>query len=177
MILNYQKISVPITGKTELEEDGSNLAIVLKTIIDDKDKSEIFSTLMNDILPFINVIKVDKSKEDNSFIMKLKETCSNDFFPAHLISDGTINMTALITALYFEDKPLIIVEEPERNIHPHLISKLVAMVNEASEMKQIIITTHNPEMLKHLPLESLLLISRDSNSFSIIDLNLMRKNR
>ena len=157
-----------MTGKSELEEDGSNLPIVLKTIIDDHDNYELFSALISNVLPFITEIKVDKSKDDNSFILKLKETCSTEFFPAHLLSDGTIIMTALITSLYFEDNPFIILEEPERNIHPHLISKLVTMFLEASEDKQILITTHNPEMVKHIPLDDILLISRDKNRFSTI---------
>ena len=71
-------------------------------------------------------------------------------------------------ALYFERKPLIIVEEPERNIHPYLISRIVDMMMEASLNKQIIITTHNPEVVKHTSLEHLLLISRDEEGFSTI---------
>lgn len=162
------KRSVPRTGKTELENDGKNLAIVLKNIIDDPEKYEIFSGLIRNVLPFVSIMQVDKSKEDNSFQLKLQETCSNKFLPAQLISDGTINLTALITALYFEEKPLIIVEEPERNIHPQLISKLAAMINEASADKQIIITTHNPEIIKHIKLEDIILISRPEKRFSVI---------
>lgn len=33
------KKATPITGKAELEEDGENLAIVLKNIIEDKNKA------------------------------------------------------------------------------------------------------------------------------------------
>ena len=73
-----------------------------------------------------------------------------------------------IIALYFEKKELIIIEEPERNIHPSLISKLISMMKEASKKKQIIITTHNPEFVKNADLKSLLLISRDKQGFSTI---------
>jgi len=52
------KKSVPITGKAELEEDGSNLAIVLKNIIGDEDKKRKFSNLVKDLLPFVEDLDV-----------------------------------------------------------------------------------------------------------------------
>ena len=92
----------------------------------------------------------------------------NKYLPASLISDGTINLTALIIALYFEKKQICIVEEPERNIHPYLISKVIDMMKDASQNKQIIISTHNPEIVKYAGLENILLVSRDKDGFSTI---------
>lgn len=161
------KRAVPITGKIELEEDGRNLPISLKNILDDKENEEIFLNLMKDVLPLVNKVGTENF-EDMSIILKLQESGSKDFFPAPFISDGTINITALITALYFEESPLAVIEEPERNMHPHLISKIISMMQEASEDKQIILTTHNPEIIKHVNLKNILLISRDKNNFSKI---------
>jgi len=59
-----------------------------------------------------------------------------------------------------------IIEEPEKNIHPALIAKLVSMLKDASERKQIIVTTHNPEMVKHVAIEDIVLINRDRDGFS-----------
>lgn len=162
------KKATPITGKAEIEEDGSNLAIVLKNIIENKDKERKFSNLVKDLLPFVDELDVEKFA-DKSLLFKLKEIyAKKHYLPASLISDGTINMTALIIALYFEDKPLTIIEEPERNIHPHLISKVVEMMKDTSQKKQIIVTTHNPEIVKHAGLENILLILRDKDGFSYI---------
>lgn len=162
------KKAVPISGKTELEENGSNLAIVLKNIIEGGEKKRKFSNLIRDILFFVDDVGVEKFA-DRSLLFKLRETYhKRQFLPAFLLSDGTINLTALIIALYFEEKPLIIIEEPERNIHPYLISKVVGMMREASQTKQIITTTHNPEVVKHAALGEILLISRDKEGFSTI---------
>ena len=90
------------------------------------------------------------------------------YLPASLISDGTINITALIIALYFERKPLTIIEEPDRNIHPYLISKVINMMKDASQNKQVIVTTHNPEIVKYAGLENILFVSRCKEGFSII---------
>jgi len=162
------KKATPITGKAELEEDGSNLAIILKNIIENKDKERRFSNFVRDLLPFINKVDVERFA-DKSLLFKLQECYfPKDYLPASLISDGTINITALIIALYFEKKSLTIIEEPERNIHPHLISKIINMMKDASKKKQIIVTTHNPEMVKNADLEDILLVSRDKDGFSTI---------
>jgi len=164
------KESTPITGKSELEPDGRNLAIVIKNILDDEKKAESMSALMKDLLPFIESLTVDRLA-DKSLLVSLKEVYSGKkFLPAPLMSDGTINITALIIALYFEEKPVIAIEEPERNIHPHLISKIVDMMKDVSERfeKQIIVTTHNPEMVKYAGIENILLVHRDDRGFSRI---------
>ncbi len=162
------KKAVPITGRTELEEDGSNLAIVLKNIVESKEKKRKFSNLIKSLLPFVDDLGVEKFA-DKSLLFKLREIYdSRQYLPASLISDGTINTAALIVVLFFERKPFIIFEEPERNLHPSLISRTVSMLKEASQKKQIIVTTHNPEIVKHVDLQNLLLISRDESGFSQI---------
>ncbi len=161
------KKAIQITGKADLEEDGSNLAIVLQKILNQKKMEKKFSNLIEDILPFIADIDVEKLA-DKSFLFKLKETYSKNYLPASLISDGTINITALIIAIYFEKNPITIIEEPERNIHPHLISKLVSMMKDSSQNKQIIVTTHNPELIKYADLEDILLVKRNNIGFSVI---------
>ena len=106
---------------------------------------------------------------DKSLLFKIREKYfGRQYLPASLISDGTINITALIIALFFGKNQLTIIEEPERNIHPYLISRVVNMMKEASQKKQIIVTTHNPEMVKHAGLKNILLICRDKDGFSTV---------
>ena len=162
------KRATPISGPSELVIDGSNLAIVLNKILSDEESKRGFLNLSRDLLPFLRGVDVEKVA-DKSIFFKLQEKYAEKAdLPAFLISDGTINMMALIIALYFQQKRLSIIEEPERNIHPHLISKVMTMFREASEKKQIIATTHNPEMVKQADLEHILLVKRDGRGFSTI---------
>jgi predicted ATPase len=162
------KKATPITGKADLEEDGSNLAIVLKNIIGDGERKRKLENLLGDLLPFVAGLKVEKFA-DKSLLFTLGETYAKEhYLPASLISDGTINVTSLIAALYFEKKPVAIIEEPERNIHPSLISKIVAMMKDASQGKQIIVTTHNPEVVRHADIGDVLLVSRNGEGSSTI---------
>jgi len=162
------KRATPITGKADLEPDGSNLAIVLRNILQNEERREQLTLLVRDLLPFIADLKVDRFA-DKSLLISAKEVFSQEsYLPASFLSDGTIHLTALILALYFDKAPVVIIEEPERNIHPHLISKVAAMLADASKAKQVIVTTHNPELVKHSRLEDLLLVHRDADGFSQI---------
>ena len=161
------KRAVPFIGKTTLEEDGSNLAIVLKSIKQNAVRRRKFLNFIKELLPFVEDFGVDKFAD--TLLLKLREAYSSrHFLPASLLSDGTINIISLIIALYFERKSLKIIEEPERNIHPYLMSRIVKIMQEASRKTQIITTTHNPEIVKYVNLNDILLVSRDKSGFSSI---------
>jgi predicted ATPase len=159
--------AVQIAGKSQLEEDGNNLAIVLKNILGEKEKERLFLNILEDILPFIRQTKVENII-DKSLSINVKEIYSEASLPASLLSDGTINLISLIVALYFEEKSIVIIEEPDRYIHPSLIPKVLEIIKDASKKKQIIITTHNPEMVRYADLENLFLVYRNKEGFSEI---------
>ena len=162
------KRGVVITGKRELDENAGNLALVVKTILETPEKKRKFSNLLRDVLPFVEDFSVQKFM-DVSLILTMRERYAKSRdLPASSLSDGTIAIFAMIIALYFEEKPFIIIEEPTSHIHPFLVARLMRMMKEASEKKQVMITTHSTEVVKHAALDDILLISRDSEGFSII---------
>jgi predicted ATPase len=157
-----------ITGKRELDEDAGNLALVVKTILENPEKKRKFSNLLRDVLPFVEDFSVQKYM-DISLVLTMRERYAKSRdLPASSLSDGTIAIFAMIIALYFEEKPFIIIEEPVSHIHPFLIARLMRMMKEASQKKQVMVTTHSTEVVKHAALDDILLISRDSGGFSII---------
>jgi predicted ATPase len=162
------KKGIAITGRRELEEDAGNLVLVLKNIIGDPEKKRKFSNLLRDVLPFIEDFSVEKFM-DISLILTLREKYSRDHsLPSPSLSDGTLTIFALIIALYFEKKPFIIIEEPVSHIHPFLVARVISMMKESSKRKQVMITTHTTEVVKHASIEHLLLVSRDSEGFSVL---------
>jgi len=161
------KNSIPKRVKAELEENGSNLAVVVKNIMESEDGKRKLLNLVTYLLDFVVDLQVEQ-RMDKSFLLKLRERYSEKYLPVDLISDGTIDMIALTVALYFGKESLAIIEEPDRGVHPHLISRAVHMMEDASSNKQIIVTTHSPEVVKYANLDNLLLISRDKDGFSSI---------
>lgn len=151
-----------------LEENGSNVASVLHSILRTKENRKKLTTLLNEFLPFVDGITIENNF-DKSFSYKVQEKFSNKAFHANFLSDGTVSLLAIIIALYFEElSNVIILEEPERNIHPKLLSSLLESAEDVSEEKQVIITTHNPEFLKHAKIDNVRLVQRDADGYTLI---------
>ena len=76
-------------------------------------------------------------------------------------SDGTIRMLGLLAVLYQDPaQPFLSIEEPEANIHPGALAVLASVLDEASLRSQVLVTTHSPDMLDHLPAESFLVVEK-----------------
>lgn len=165
------KRAVPLGGRAVLEEDGSNLPVVLREILSHKETRHELLTLLGRFLPFVSNMGV-QNMVDRSVLLQLYERYLPDQpIPSMLLSDGTVQLVALIVALWVAPasrRSVVIAEEPDRNLHPHLIEQLVALFREISDRRQILFTTHNPEVVRHTPVENLLLVSRDKEGFSVI---------
>ena len=57
-------------------------------------------------------------------------------------------------------------EEPEKSMHPSLMARIAEMARDASRRRQIIMTTHSPELVGHAGIESLYAIKKDPGGFS-----------
>lgn len=155
-----------ISGRADLEEDGSNLAVVINNLVRTGNKRKLCD-LLTGILPFID--NVYTRRVANTLIFHIKEKYyAAKFLPSFLVSDGTMNLTALIIALFFESKSLKIIEEPERNIHPYLISRVMELMRDTSEKEQILTTSHNPEVVKYAEPNEILLAKRSDEGFTDI---------
>lgn len=155
-----------MTSVKMLDEDGSNIASVLKRIISSKKTRKELVQLLQNALPFIKTINVD-SNPDQSFSYKVKESYTPKEYHSSFLSDGTASIIAIIVALYFEkESQIIVLEEPERNVHPKLLQCILEMVKDVSNTKQIIMTTHNQEIVKYSDLSNIQFIMRDENGYS-----------
>lgn len=155
-----------VNGDSNLLRYGENLAVILNKIFKDENNKRKFLNLVNDLLPFVNDIEINQLSDDQMFYSIFEKNQVQ--IPSFFISDGTTNIITLIVALYFDESRYVFIEEPERNIHPALLSKFVQMVEEASNQKQIIITTHSPEILKYMDLKNTYFISKGSDGCSKI---------
>lgn len=166
--VNLLKSPSSIVARSELEENGSNLVNIIQQLLKNKSKKEKLNKLIKMILPFIDDIKIENNVNKSVFF-KVKESYNKKEFPSYMLSDGTVNILAVIIALYFQDdNDIIVLEEPERNIHPKLLSTLVNILSDVSQKKQIFVTTHNPFIVKEAKLEDVILVSRDNNGISEI---------
>ncbi len=164
------KQAVPVAGSADLEEDGRNLPLVLQRLLRNPESRKRLLLLTQYFTPFIKSMNV-QNLPNSSVMLSVQETyLGKHQLPASLLSDGTVEVIALIVACYFSSPfaETLIFEEPDRNLHPGLMEGLINIFREASTDHQLIITTHNPELVNCTNLEELLLIERDQDGFSII---------
>lgn len=157
-----------ISARKNLEADGSNLAAALQVVLKSKERYNQFISLLKNALPFIKKLSIEQNY-DQSYSYKIGENYSNKSFYSNFLSDGTVSIIAIIIALYFEEKSsIIIIEEPERNIHPKLLSMVVQMAKDVSNNKQVIFTTHNPEILNNADLKNIRFVKRNKQGYSTV---------
>lgn len=70
--------------------------------------------------------------------------------PIDMMGEGISNLLGLIVDLCRVDNKLFIIEEPENDIHPRALKKLMNLIIDKSKRNQFIITTHSNIVLKHL---------------------------
>jgi predicted ATPase len=144
----------------KLIKDGSNLGQNLFNI--KKDYPDSFNIISNSMIGVVNEIDgIDVQETFGNYLIGFQE--KNQKIGIDMVSDGTINLLATITALnQDEDKSMILAfDEPERYLHMKAVHYL--MDSFRSSKKQILITTHSTEILKYADLNEVIFIYRDSD--------------
>jgi len=117
-------------------------------------------------------IFLDEDREKysiNNIFIEFK--VDGNWHPFSNLSDGTKRLFYIIAEVAYSDgfhyskssfgfhtkdiNRIILLEEPELGVHPHQLKKLMDFLNDESKRKQIIITTHSPQILDVLNPEEL----------------------
>jgi len=154
-----------------IEINGNNNKIINQQIGLKKEIisfSEIYFKGINELISSYSQIQFIRLNTDFNIIeeAQLKQTITNfyieflideSWLPFNLLSDGTKRLFYIISemsatynsksVLYHDDLNIILLEEPELGIHPHQLHQLMQFIKEQSNEKQIIITTHSPQVL------------------------------
>ncbi len=138
-------------GTAFMSESGSTLALVLHALEKQEEKRTRLLNLMQTLVPGFEDWGTELRKEEGQITFRIKEKRLRGTLPPGLISDGTIRLLVILSALLYPKKPpsAVFIEEPGRGLHPSVMGPLVDFMREASAQTQIIVTTHNPEFVRH----------------------------
>jgi predicted ATPase len=138
-------------GSYVLAPDASNLPTVLANL-----PPPILGEIRADLVSLVpGISSFDIVPDGDAFRLDV-ETSGGERLPARLVSDGTLRILALLTALRAEPRPVVIgVEEPENGVYPGRLRKLLDYLQEiaaqgsegGSAPTQLILTTHSPVVL------------------------------
>ncbi len=154
-----QGVSAAEPGE-HLEEDGSNLALVLNRLEPTGVRDRIAERLGDLVDGFEKLFTI---AERGAMFLRIRER-NLGLIPATRLSDGTLRFLCLMAALFDPDPPpLICIEEPEIGLHPDALQLVAEALREASERTQIIVTTHSEALVDALSAdpESVLVCEKD----------------
>lgn len=140
---------IPDTPNDFLEEDGSNLALVLNDLEyrgDAKDK------IVENLKKFYPRIKDYSIRILGGTVqLFIREEGLERPISAMRLSDGTLRYLCLLAILcHPEPPPLICIEEPETGLHPDILPTIAELMIEASQRTQLIVTTHSDILVSAL---------------------------
>ena len=129
-----------------LLEDGSNLAVILKILLNQRDTKDWVLENLEDFYPAFEDIRHESVGQREQLFFQEDGLLAN--ISTARLSDGTLRFLCLLAVLCSTIRnpilPLLIcIEEPEMGLHPDVIPKLAKLLVEASEHSQIIVTTHS----------------------------------
>lgn len=160
---NAKKPSTQIAEISELDSNATNLASVLTSLEQREDFRNEILDWVSLIVPGMEKIHTDKRHIDDSTFLMFKEEGTKASFPAHLVSDGTIYVLSILTAILDRTTRvgMTIIEEPERGIHPQAIAELINFMREKAELNHpILLTTHSESIVRSVDLNELNFISK-----------------
>jgi len=151
---------VPVAEVTALGPQGENLTAFLNYL--KHYQSRAFETLnlaLQRILPNSPSIELELLKEG---LVGLRLRENGRWYSGRLISEGTLRLIGLLAAINpISQSTVVAYEEPENGVHPTRLKLMADLLKNASERKQIIVTTHSPIFPEYFDNENLFICRKE----------------
>ena len=146
-----------------LDVNGQNIAKVLAELEDNPSFCEDLSDFMSMVVPGLTKVSTEQQEIEIRTLLTFKEKGLKKRFPAHLVSDGTIFLLCLFTAVSHPKckNGIVLIEEPERGINPKPIEELISLFRErASDQLFVFVTTHNETVVRSARVDELVFVEK-----------------
>jgi predicted ATPase len=166
LLLNELRREQSPSDKEELSKAGDNMPSALKNLEMDERVFERLKSSFSIIAPHIVDIGMDSLKTGKEFVEFVEENGFRKVESWHS-SDGSLRALAILAALECADvDDVIIIEEPEQNLHPWAVRTLIDHIREVMEEKsiQVILTTHSEQVLERVNPKEVRIATRSSET-------------
>ncbi|RKZ88640.1 MAG: chromosome segregation protein SMC [Candidatus Parabeggiatoa sp. nov. 1] len=151
-----------------LSSSGDNLARFAQTIYD-KHPDTYRDILRKMARRVPGVAKVEPVTENGRILLKFQESAFDVPFLSWQVSDGTISLLAYLLLLHDPNPhPLLCVEEPDRQLYPHLLRELAEEFSLYALMgeSQIFVSTHSPDFLNGAELTEIFWLEAQKSGYT-----------
>lgn len=154
-----------------LDEEGRNLPALLNEL-GPEERSELIRLVTSVLADIKDVTVTGTSAGRNEVVhyllhekMPYRGRTGTSLFPipAWMLSEGTRRITAIFALLVHKPAPsLLCLEEVENGLDPWSVIKVLRHLQSAAAQSgtQVIVTTHSPWVLDHVPLDSIIYVQR-----------------
>lgn len=151
----------------ELRPGADNLAAFLRHMREAQpSRYQRIRETIQIIAPFFDDFLLEPRKKGEAEHVRLDWRQRGSTFPYQpwQLSDGTIRFIALVTALLQPEPPAtLVVDEPELGLHPTALQVLAALMHEASQHTQLVVSTQSPLLVDNFEPGDIIVVRRQGN--------------
>ena len=146
-----------------LATDGHNLAAVLLHLErEDRQRYERICKHIGRLLPGFD--RFDLQEGHGKIALRWASTNGDKTFGAHLTSDGSLRLFALVTLLNLpcEMLPIVVLlDEPELGLHPAGVALVGGMIKALAHKRQVVVATQSPLLIDAFELDEVMVLEAD----------------
>jgi predicted ATPase len=140
--------------------DGHNATSVIRSL-DSQDRDELLK-LLSYAVPGVENVLTRQSGRKRLLEFGQRTPGGRARFEAHQMSDGTLRLFGILLALLQPaESSMLAIEEPETSLHVGALGALVDVLRGHAEERQILLTTHSPDLLNFVDPDELRLVRFD----------------
>lgn len=147
-----------------LRPDAGNLAAFLLMLrAEHPSVYEKIRDIIRLATPFFDDFKLKPKTSNGDETLQLEWTQKDSDYPFHAnqLSDGTLRLIALTTALLQPNPPItIFLDEPELGLHPYALNLLAGLLKKAAAKTQVIVSTQSALLLDNFEAEDIIVVER-----------------
>jgi predicted ATPase len=175
--INSFKLTIPqgLNSVNILNNDCSNLISFLFTLSNNNE--DVFKKIQDDfakcVIDFVRIKTPPiNTNEGGKLSLKFFDKEGNDYWASE-VSEGVLYFLALICIVDQPNPPkLLLLEEPEKGIHPRRIHEVMKFIFQLAEDKdiQVIMTSHNEHVLEEFALipEAVFIFDKDEEGATFV---------
>jgi predicted ATPase len=146
-----------------LHVDARNLAAFLFWMkAKHPDHLKVIEATIRIVAPFFDRFQLEPLRlNEDKIRLEWRERGSESYFNAQQLSDGTLRFMCLATLLLQPELPrMVLLDEPELGLHPAAIHLLAALLKQASERTQLLVSTQSVTLVNQLSPEDVWVADR-----------------
>jgi len=152
-----------------MEDDGSNWSTTLAKL--SPSARMLLRVALSRVAPDLEDVRVVEAGDQRVVQFETRTGGDARWVDAARVSDGTLRMAALLTALLQDPGPTLLgIEEPELAVHVQVLPMLAEFCVSASRRMPVVLTTHSPDFLDHVPVESLRVVRHEDEGTGVYPL-------